>query len=71
MASCVTLLLGSNHCTLEQGTKPVPVITTGNPAVPAVALAGEMAVIVAAAGLEAGTEKVCVFDAMPAFVTVM
>lgn len=76
VASCVTLLLLSVHCTPEQGKKLLPVTLREKAAVPAVAPAGEMEVITAAgsdvaeivkeAGAELTPELDTVIDAVPA-----
>ena len=77
VASCVTLFPPSVHCTLEQGRKFVPVTTTENAAVPAVAPVGEIAAIAGTerepdeivndAGAELTPELDTAIDAVPAF----
>jgi hypothetical protein len=76
VASCVTLLLLSVHCTLEQGRKLPPVTLRGKATVPAVAPVGDMEVITAAgsdeaeivkgAGAELTPELDTVIEAVPA-----
>jgi len=53
------------HCTTEQGRRFVPVAVRVAPEVPAVAVAGEMDVIVGAGGDEAETVKGKVFETAP------
>jgi hypothetical protein len=71
VASCVTLLLLSVHCTLEQGRKLLPVTLSGNATVPAVAPVGEMEVITAAESAEAEIVKGAVAELTPELDTVI
>jgi len=71
VASCVTLLLLSTHCTLEHGKKLLPVTLRGNATVPAVAPVGEMAVITAAASVDAEIVKGAGAELTPELETVI
>ena len=71
VASCVTLLLLSTHCTLEQGRKLLPVTIRENAAVPAVAPTGEMEVITAAGSVDAEMLNDAGAELTPEFDTVM
>jgi hypothetical protein len=71
VGNCVTLLPASVICTLEQGRKFVPVTTTENPGVPAVAAAGETAVIVGTDSVAVETVKEAAAEFTPALDTVI
>ena len=71
VGNCVTLLPASVICTLEQGRKFVPVTTTENPGVPAVAPAGETAVIVGTDSVAVETVKEAAAEFTPALDTVI
>lgn len=65
------MLLASVHCTLEQGTKLVPVTVSVKAAVPAVAFTGETDAIVATGGLDADIVNGVAFELTPKFDTPM
>ena len=71
VGNCVTLLPASVICTLEQGRKFVPVTTTENPGVPAVAPAGETAVIVGTDSVAVETVNEAAAELTPLLETVM
>jgi hypothetical protein len=71
VVSCVTLLLVSTHCALEQGTKFVPVTATVNAAVPAVAPIGEMDEMVAAGKVAAEIVNGTALERTPTLETVI
>ena len=68
--NCVRLLLVSTHCTLEQGRKLLPVTISGKPAVPAVALTGEIEVMLGTESDEAEIVKEAAAELTPELDTV-
>ena len=64
-------MLLSTHCTLEHGKKLLPVTLRGNATVPAVAPVGEMAVITAAASVDAEIVKGAGAELTPELETVI